>query len=200
MSDMAESGDKPPVDSGDEPKAKKKYEPKGPQKPREKVRKPGEPSKASLGRRKFVWLSLSAFIGILSLLVVRFFFPRTLTEPPTKVKVGYPADFNYGVDTRFQAKDRIWMVRNAEGIFAILAKCTHLGCTPAWVEQESKFKCPCHGSGYDTEGINFEGPAPRPLDRCHLSIDPRGQIVVDKIRLYRASAWEANRDSWLLPA
>ena len=197
---MAESGEKPPVDSGAEPEAKKQYEPKGPQKPREKARKAGEPTKASLGRRKFIWASLSAFFGILTLLIIRFFFPRTLTEPPTKVKVGYPSDFNYGVDTRFQAKDRIWMVRNAEGLFAIFAKCTHLGCTPGWVEQESKFKCPCHGSGYDMEGVNFEGPAPRPMDRCHLSIDSRGRIVVDKIRLYQASAWEENRDSWLLPA
>ena len=51
------------------------------------------------------------------------------------------------------------------------AVCTHLGCTPNWLEAEQKFKCPCHGSGFYKDGINFEGPAPaaagalRDLDR-----------------------------------
>ena len=71
------------------------------------------------------------------------------------------------------------MVRNTEGIFVISAICTHLGCTPDWKPSENKFKCPCHGSGYDPEGVNFEGPAPRPMDRAHVELDPEGQIVVD---------------------
>ena len=60
-----------------------------------------------------------------------------------------------------------------------------LGCTPDWKASENKFKCPCHGSGYDSEGINFEGPAPRPMDRAHVELDPTGQIVVDTARLYK---------------
>ena len=47
-----------------------------------------------------------------------------------------------------------------------------------------QFKCPCHGSGYDSEGINFEGPAPRPMDRAHVQIAPDGQILVDVSKLY----------------
>ena len=54
-----------------------------------------------------------------------------------------------------------------------------MGCTPDWKPSENKFKCPCHGSGYDTEGVNFEGPAPRPLDRAKVELDAEGQIVVD---------------------
>jgi cytochrome b6-f complex iron-sulfur subunit len=61
----------------------------------------------------------------------------------------------------------------------ISAICTHLGCTPDWKESENKFKCPCHGSGYDPEGRNYEGPAPRPMDRAKVELDPEGQIVVD---------------------
>lgn len=64
------------------------------------------------------------------------------------------------------------------------AVCTHLGCTPDWKPSENKFKCPCHGSGYDAEGINFEGPAPWPMDRAHVELDPEGQIVVDVSHLY----------------
>jgi len=50
---------------------------------------------------------------------------------------------------------------------------------------ENKFKCPCHGSGYDSEGVNFEGPAPRPMDRAHVEFAPDGQIIVDTSRLYQ---------------
>ncbi|PYU59420.1 MAG: hypothetical protein DMG56_18400, partial [Acidobacteria bacterium] len=50
---------------------------------------------------------------------------------------------------------------------------------------ENKFKCPCHGSGYDSEGVNFEGPAPRPMGRAHVELAPDGQIIVDTSRLYQ---------------
>ena len=141
--------------------------------------------KKLIWRRNFAWTCIWAFLGTNCLMALRFFFPRILFEPSTNFRIGYPADFGFGVDTRFQAERRIWVVRNTEGIFVIFAKCTHLGCTPDWVESENKFKCPCHGSGYDTEGINFEGPAPRPMDRARVDLDAEGQIVVDTSILYQ---------------
>ena len=80
--------------------------------------------------------------------------------------------------------NRVWIVREPDRLFVIFARCTHLGCTPEWKPAENKFKCPCHGSGYDSEGVNFEGPAPRPMDRALLKLDPTGQIVVDTSRLF----------------
>jgi len=139
----------------------------------------------TMRRRRFVSASVLGFLGVSFLMFLRFFFPRVLFEPKTTFRIGYPSDFGYGVDTRFQNQYRIWVVRNTEGIFVISAICTHLGCTPDWKESENKFKCPCHGSGYDSEGINFEGPAPRPMDRAHVELDAEGQIVVDLSRLYR---------------
>jgi cytochrome b6-f complex iron-sulfur subunit len=127
-----------------------------------------------------------AFIGTTLLGFVRFFLPRTIFEPSTVFSIGYPSDFGIGVDTKFQNQYRIWVVRNAERLFVIYARCTHLGCTPDWKPGENKFKCPCHGSGYDTEGVNFEGPAPRPMDRAKVELDPEGQIIVDTSKLY---AW-----------
>jgi cytochrome b6-f complex iron-sulfur subunit len=32
--------------------------------------------------------------------------------------------------------------------------------------------------------VNFEGPAPRPMDRAHISLDATGKIIVDTSRLY----------------
>jgi len=144
-----------------------------------------DPQKTVVRRRRFVIASVLGFLGVNLLMFLRFFFPRALYEPKTKFRIGYPSDFGFGVDTKFQNQYRIWVVRNTEGIFVISAICTHLGCTPDWKPSENKFKCPCHGSGYDSEGINFEGPAPRPMDRAHVELDPEGQIVVDLSHLYR---------------
>ncbi len=136
-------------------------------------------------RRRLVWVSVTAFLTAWFLAFFRFFLPRTLFEPNTVFKIGYPSEFALGVDTKFQQKYRIWVDRTPDRVFVIYARCTHLGCTPDWKPSENKFKCPCHGSGYDSEGINFEGPAPRPMDRAHLELAPDGQIIVDTSRLYQ---------------
>jgi cytochrome b6-f complex iron-sulfur subunit len=136
-------------------------------------------------RRRLAWCAISAFLSAWFIAFLRFFLPRTLFEPPTSFKIGYPSDYSLGVDTKFQQKYRIWVDRTPDRLFVIYARCTHLGCTPDWKASENKFKCPCHGSGYDNEGINFEGPAPRPMDRAHVELAPDGQIVVDVSRLYQ---------------
>ncbi|MDP7384887.1 MAG: Rieske 2Fe-2S domain-containing protein, partial [Nitrospinota bacterium] len=69
--------------------------------------------------------------------------------------------------------------------YALLAICTHLGCTPRWLASENKFKCPCHGSGFRKNGVNFEGPAPRPLDRVKIALNEEGEIIIDKGKTFR---------------
>ena len=119
--------------------------------------------------------------GISALGFARFMFPNILTEPPSRFKVGFPDDFAPGRSKqRFLPQFGVWIV-NAEyqgeqQIYALKTVCTHLGCTPNWLEAEQKFKCPCHGSGFYKDGINFEGPAPRPLERYAISMADDGQI------------------------
>jgi cytochrome b6-f complex iron-sulfur subunit len=136
-------------------------------------------------RRRFVWTLVTGFLTAWFIAFFRFFLPRTLFEPNSVFKIGYPSEFALGVDTKFQQRFRIWVDRTPDRVFVIYARCTHLGCTPDWKPSENKFKCPCHGSGYDSEGINFEGPAPRPMDRAHVELAPDGQIIVDTSRLYQ---------------
>lgn len=136
-------------------------------------------------RRRFAWAAVGAFLTAWFLAFFRFFLPRTLFEPATSFKIGYPEDYGLGVDTKWQQKYRIWVDKTPDRLFVIYARCTHLGCTPDWKPSENKFKCPCHGSGYDSEGVNFEGPAPRPMDRAHVEIAPDGQILVDVAKLYQ---------------
>jgi cytochrome b6-f complex iron-sulfur subunit len=135
-------------------------------------------------RRRVIWGMIYGYLGINLLMFLRFFFPRALYEPNTIVNIGYPADFELGVDQRYLITNRIWVIREPDRIFVVFARCTHLGCTPEWKPAENKFKCPCHGSGYDSEAVNFEGPAPRPMDRAHIDKDATGKLVVDTSKLY----------------
>ena len=162
-----------------------------------------EDSPINQSRRRLAWACVAAFLTTWFIAFFRFFLPRTLFEPATSFKIGYPADFGLGVDTKFQQKYRIWVDRTPDRIFVIYARCTHLGCTPDWKPAENKFKCPCHGSGYDSEGVNFEGPAPRPMDRAHVELAPDGQILVDVSKLYqwpKGQPTHFNDDGAFLPA
>jgi cytochrome b6-f complex iron-sulfur subunit len=143
-------------------------------------------------RRRIVWASVAGFLTTSFLMFLRFFLPRSILEPSSTFRVGFPADYALGVDTKWQQQYRIWVDKTSDRIFVIYARCTHLGCTPDWKASENKFKCPCHGSGYDSEAINFEGPAPRPMDRAHVELDAEGQIVVDIAKLYKWPKGEKN--------
>src|SRR5262249_41350708 len=128
------------------------------------------------------WASLTAALGGLASVLRPLMVSNVLFEPVQKFKAGFVADYSVGdVDERWKDKYGIWIVRTEEMMYAIITVCTHLGCTPNWLPSQNKFKCPCHGSGYYRTGVNFEGPAPRPLERAKIYIDPSdGQIVVDK--------------------
>ncbi len=171
--------------------------------------KPAAPAKKGPGRRSFLvavfaswvgiaWTTMTAALGLMMLGTVRFMFPNVLSEPPSKFKVGLPESFEEGkVIERFKDQNA-WVVRHEGQIFALSTTCTHLGCTPNWLEREAKFKCPCHGSGFYITGINFEGPAPRPLERWALFVGEDGQVVVDKSRKFQYERGEwTNPDSFI---
>ena len=142
---------------------------------------------------RFGWGIFTAFSGITLLGFLRTAFPRVLFQPPSSFKAGVPADFIIGeVSTKFQKDQRVWIIREDKGLYALFAKCTHLGCTPRWLTVENKFKCPCHGSGFYKSGINFEGPAPRPLERLRITKAEDGQILIDKAvkYLFEKGQWD----------
>jgi cytochrome b6-f complex iron-sulfur subunit len=157
------------------------------------------PEKGSLwSRRDFMgrlsWMGFGAFTGISLLGFVRSAFPRVLFVPPSTFKAGLPSDYTVGeVSERFKKEHRVWIIREPDGFYALFAKCTHLGCTPRWLKVEEKFKCPCHGSGFRKTGINFEGPAPRPLERYRMVMAEDGQLVVDMSVKYRFEKGDWNK-------
>ena len=132
------------------------------------------------------WGGFGIFTGLSLLGFIRSAFPRVLFTPPSTFKAGFPEEYTIGeVSERFKKEHRVWIVRTKEGFYALFAKCTHLGCTPRWLKVEQKFKCPCHGSGFRKSGINFEGPAPRPLERFRITLAEDGQILIDTSVKYR---------------
>ncbi len=161
---------------------------------------------ASPARRAFVvnwlnvaWASFAAASLVAISTCVRFLFPNVLFEPKMSFKIGKPEDYDVGVvDTRWKEKYAIWVVRSMEGMYVLSTVCTHLGCTPSWLENEQKFKCPCHGSGFYKSGINFEGPAPRPLERFAILLADDGQVLVDKSRKFQYEKGEWNNPASLL--
>ena len=111
--------------------------------------------------------------------------------------MGLPSDFAPGyVETRFQETHGVWVVHGAyQGqpqIYALSTVCTHLGCITLWQESEQKFKCPCHGSGFHKDGVNCQGPAPRPLERFAIRIADDGQLEVDKGKCFQQELGQWN--------
>ncbi len=155
----------------------------------------------------WVWVAWSTFTaGCLAFTAMmgRFMFPNVLAEPPSTVKVGLPSNFEpEEVNERFKAEWGFWIVRSTrfngtDIIYALQSVCTHLGCPPNWLAGEQKFKCPCHGSGFYISGVNFEGPAPRPLERFKVVLADDGQMIVDKSQKFQQELGQwADPDSFI---
>ena len=187
-------------------KAAKRVVPPMPAKPEYAAKKPGEKKAVDTEeRRGFIGAFFGAFMGsflglgftslaatnaLWGLGTARFMFPNVLIEPPSTFKVGPPTDFPPGaVSEKFKAQFGVWVVNGEyngqQQLYALRTVCTHLGCTPNWLEGEQKFKCPCHGSGFYKDGVNFEGPAPRPLERYAIRMADDGQLEIDKSKKFQ---------------
>lgn len=144
-----------------------------------------------LNRREFfsylslAWITFTAASAGLLSLVFRFLYPNVNFEPDMEFEAGLPGDYDTGVDERWKNQFGVWIIKQEGKLVALSNICTHLGCVPNWLPGELKFKCPCHGSGYYMNGINFEGPAPRPLERYEVLLNAEGKIKVNKTKIYR---------------
>lgn len=87
-----------------------------------------------------------------------------------------------GAVSRMTPAANVFICRDAGGLYAVDAGCTHLGCDvmPRNASNVSLgFSCPCHGATYDANGLNPTSPAPRPLAHYQLCAQPSGALVVD---------------------
>ncbi|MEE8200853.1 MAG: ubiquinol-cytochrome c reductase iron-sulfur subunit [Candidatus Acidoferrales bacterium] len=136
-----------------------------------------EPPRVS--RRSFLSLaSLGSFflaLGTAAAGVFRLPNPTVLPGPRRRYRIGFPEDYPVGSQKHLE-KENVFVFRDAEGVYAISAICTHLGCVVARSAQG--FACPCHGSKFSPNGKVRGGPAPRPLPWLEITRAPDGQLVV----------------------
>jgi nitrite reductase/ring-hydroxylating ferredoxin subunit len=99
--------------------------------------------------------------------------PKTTTD----TKAGLLAT-TAGTIRDYRDLGAFWLIRDAGGIYAMTAICTHQGCTLG--QGGPAFACPCHGSQFDLAGAVAQGPAATGL--AHLAVTeptPGAPLVVN---------------------
>jgi cytochrome b6-f complex iron-sulfur subunit len=142
-------------------------------------------NKEEISRRRFLITGWFGFLGFLVsciiITVIDFFKPKVLHETPMIFKAGLPEEYLLNaVSTKWIEDQKVWLIRNEKGLYALSAICTHLGCTPRWVNEDGLFKCPCHGSNFNINGDVIAGPAPSALRRFSIGLSENGQVVINK--------------------
>lgn len=155
---------------------------------------------ADIERRSFLSLAMR-ILGSVALLqagwiAVSALAPRHRKVPPANgpgvIEAGPVGRFEPGSVTAF-TDGKFYLVRLEDGGFlAVNRKCTHLGCSVPWNEDEQRFACPCHASAFDIHGDVVNAPAPRPLDLYAVTIDD-GIVKVDTARLIRRRSFERDQ-------
>ena len=150
-----------------------------------------------LTRRNFLaWVWGALLVGLLGqglTALFHFFKPRVESGGfGGVVVVGELEEFEPGTMSYVQ-KGRVYISRLEDGgVLALWQRCTHLGCTVPWREDEGQFHCPCHSSLFNRRGEIIGGPAPRPLDIFPVSLKD-GSLVVDTRRPITRQVFEASQ-------
>ncbi len=149
------------------------------------------------------WGTLFGLTAAGAVETVRFFSPSVVFHPPSTFEIGTVDDFSTGADPdaygviyvepRWKKQNRFFVIRETSRIYALFARCTHLGCTVNWFPGLGIYKCPCHGSQFHSNGVNFAGPAPRPLDRLKIYTNDRGNLVVDTSVVFDIQEFERQK-------
>lgn len=149
------------------------------------AQEPSESSKAEMNRREFLTYVWAGALGLLALeggvLAFQYMYPRFRAGE-------FGGVFDIGPVTALPEPNaspqswtdgKFWLVTTEEDEpKALYMVCTHLGCLYQWVESNSRFECPCHGSKFTHDGHYIEGPAPRSLDYFDTEI-VEGSVIVD---------------------
>jgi Rieske Fe-S protein len=74
-------------------------------------------------------------------------------------------------------KERIFIIHDEEGVYAITDICTHNGCPVTY--ENNRFRCPCHGAEFTKNGMYISGPVNKSLDHYSIYKDQSNNLVVD---------------------
>jgi len=136
-----------------------------------------------LDRRQFFLRIGTSSVAITGLaawaLAYKFLSPSVLYEPSPITNLGkpdrYPAD-----SVTFDPEAAVYIVHDAQGLYALRAICTHLACVTTWKPELGVITCPCHGSQYRRDGSKITGPATGPLPWLEIWLSDEGDLMVDR--------------------
>ena len=139
--------------------------------------------KSSVTRRQFLgiaWgVSLVGLFGQAGVALLQYLQPRANAGGfGSKIIAGQPEEFKNNTVSLVQKGHFYISTLEDGGYLAMWQRCTHLGCTVPWREDEGQFHCPCHSSLFNRQGEVTGGPAPRPLDIFPIEVVD-GSLVVD---------------------
>jgi cytochrome b6-f complex iron-sulfur subunit len=136
--------------------------------------------KQGVTRRDFLGLAAfgSAILASIGALAggLRFVKADLYSEESKKFKIGRVENFPVGITRKIDEKN-VFIFSDDDGLYAISAVCTHLGCIVSLAEYG--FQCPCHGSQYTQDGNVIGGPAPRPLEWFEIDQEVDGNLFVN---------------------
>ncbi len=92
---------------------------------------------------------------------------KDLSKTAFRIPSDSVADINRG-DAKIVMYNgkRCAVYKNEEGkVYAISARCPHLGCSLSWNPSEKTWDCPCHGSRFSYTGELIDNPAQTTLKR-----------------------------------
>ena len=136
-----------------------------------------------LNRRTFIMAGVGGLLatsagGIFA--SVKSLYPTINYEPSLKAEIGLPEEF--AGDSMKQVQiggSKISIIKGDNGLYALVRNCTHMGCIPYLDNEGQLFRCPCHGSVFTLEGDVVKGPAPEPLYRASITVNPRGRVEIN---------------------
>lgn len=107
-----------------------------------------------------------------------FLYPNAMKTPPSLFSIGRPDEVLARDGKFFYPKQRVFIETKSGRVRVQTAICTHLGCTVNIAP--TGYVCPCHGSTYDSHGLNTGGPAPLPLVYFGVLKGASGELMVNK--------------------
>jgi len=138
---------------------------------------------SEISRRQFFvkvgLASVAVVAGGTCVFAYQYLAPNVLYEPSPTVSAGMPD--RYPPDSvTLDVETGIFVVRSAQGFYALSAVCTHLGCLTVYKPESGNIACPCHGSEFSRDGKVSAGPAPRPLPWLKMWLGDDGALMVDR--------------------
>ena len=132
-----------------------------------------------LSRRNFLELAGKGLLTASGLLglggMLRFLGYQSETAIPNAINLGSATNYPPGSRT-FISEAQAFILHTPDGFTALSAICPHLGCS---VNPGSDgFDCPCHGSRFDANGRNQQGPANQSLRNLTVEKRPDGQLTL----------------------